>query len=123
MNGAGIRRPSHARKAIEAPTMTTSHRRDPAVARSYRPSSTSARRRRKLGGLGRAGLDPDLRRRRSLAEHRIRHRLTPRGLLERGHVQVGGAREVVLTADEVERGRRHRRARRVVAGEQLEPAA
>ena len=111
MNGAGIRLPSQARKTIEPATMTVSH----AHGGTRRTLSTKldlGEAPRQLGGLGRAGLDPDVGRGgRDVAEHRVRHRVAARSLLERGGVEVGGAIEVVLAADELEPRGRHRRSR------------
>ena len=121
IHGPTIPRASHARSAKEQTTIPASQRPGRDARATYRPSSTSARRRASSRSLRRAGLDADLRGSPAhIAEHRVRHRLAAGRLLERGCVEVGRASEVVLALDERERCGRHRPASVVVAGEQLE---
>src|SRR5688572_20295953 len=120
MNGAGIRLASQARRAIEPATTTATH----AHAGARRKLSTKldlGQAPRELRRLRRAGLDPDIRgSRRDVAQDRVGDGLASRRLLEGGDIEVGDAAEVVLTADEVERGLAHALPQRFVAREQLE---
>src|SRR5688572_20381159 len=112
IHGATIRRPIAIRIAVERTTMPTTQ----AQAGTVRTTATSdgrtlaaaplatkpdlAKARRELVGLRAVDGDPDVRGRvRALSEHSLADGRAADRLLERGHVPVGDAAEVVLAAD------------------------
>jgi hypothetical protein len=119
MNGAGIRLPSQARKAIEAATTTATHVHS-GTRRNLSAKLDLGEAPRELGRLGRPRLDPDVRRGlRDVAEDGVGDRLAAGRLLERRDVELGGAAEVVLAPGELAGGRAHPLPSARVAGEQL----
>src|SRR3990170_4380728 len=117
MNGPTMPRASQARSANEPRTIAASQP-QAGTARNLSTKLDLGEAPRELCRLGRAGLDPDLGRGDAdVPQHRVRDGLPARGLLERGDVELRGQVEVVLAADELERGGRHRPARSLVAGE------
>src|SRR5688572_14677827 len=112
MYGAGMRLASQARKTVETATMPASHAQAGTRRQGLSTKLDLGEATGELRGLRRPRLDSDLGRGEAdVAQHRVRDRLTAGGPLEGGNVELGRPLEVVLAPDEVERRRRHRRAR------------